>query len=45
MSVNPIYQRMQLLTGTAALRRLNKTRVAIFGIGGVGSWAAEALVR
>ena len=45
MAVNPIYQRLQLLTGTPALRRLNETRVAIFGVGGVGSWAAEALVR
>lgn len=45
MAVNPIYQRLQLLTGTPALRRLNRTRVAIFGLGGVGSWAAEALVR
>ncbi len=45
MPVNPIYQRMQLLTGSAALQRLNQTRVAIFGVGGVGSWAAEALVR
>ncbi len=45
MSVNPIYQRMQLLTGTPALHRLNATKVAVFGIGGVGSWAAEALVR
>ena len=40
-----IYQRLQLLTGTPALRRLNDARVAIFGVGGVGSWAAEALVR
>ena len=45
MAVNPIYQRMQLLTGTPALSRLNYTNVAIFGVGGVGSWAAEALVR
>jgi len=45
MAVNPIYQRMQLLAGSSALRRLNKVRVAIFGVGGVGSWAAEALVR
>ncbi|MDX2474876.1 MAG: tRNA threonylcarbamoyladenosine dehydratase [Candidatus Krumholzibacteria bacterium] len=45
MSVNPIYQRTQLLTGTPGLRALNNTRVAIFGVGGVGSWAAEALVR
>ncbi len=45
MAVNPIYQRLQLLTGTTALHRLNQTRVIIFGLGGVGSWAAEALVR
>ena len=45
MAVNPIYHRMQLLTGTPALQRLNQVRVIIFGVGGVGSWAAEALVR
>ena len=45
MAINPIYQRMQLLTGTPALRRLNEIRVIVLGLGGVGSWAAEALVR
>jgi len=45
MAVDPVYHRLQLLTGTPALRRLNDTRVAVFGVGGVGSWAAEALVR
>jgi tRNA A37 threonylcarbamoyladenosine dehydratase len=45
MAINPIYQRMQLLTGTPALRRLNDVRVIVLGLGGVGSWAAEALVR
>lgn len=45
MAVNPIYQRLQLLTGTPALRSLNNIRVIIFGVGGVGSWAADALVR
>lgn len=45
MAVNPVLQRMQLLTGTPALKRLGACRVAIFGIGGVGSWAAEALAR
>lgn len=33
------------LVGTDATESLLNTRVAIFGIGGVGSWAAEALVR
>jgi tRNA A37 threonylcarbamoyladenosine dehydratase len=45
MAVNPVLQRMQLLTGAPALKRLGECRVAIFGIGGVGSWAAEALAR
>ena len=45
MPTNPIFQRLQLLTGTPALDRLGAARVGVFGIGGVGSWAAEALVR
>lgn len=45
MAINPIYQRLQLVVGTPSMNRLNKIRVAIFGLGGVGSWSAEALVR
>lgn len=45
MTVNPLFQRLQLLTGTPALDRLGAASVGVFGIGGVGSWAAEALVR
>ncbi len=37
--------RAELLLGEDALRRLALARVAVFGLGGVGSWAAEALVR
>lgn len=33
------------LYGDAALQRLAKTHVYVIGIGGVGSWAAEALAR
>ncbi len=33
------------LYGVAALDRLAEARVAVIGVGGVGSWAAEALVR
>ena len=44
MAVNPIYQRLQLLTGTPALRRLNDARVAIFGVGGFVGAASVATI-
>lgn len=34
-----------MLVGKSAMERFAQTRVVIFGVGGVGSWAAEALVR
>lgn len=40
-----IYTRTELLLGRAALDRLRRSTVAVFGVGGVGSYAAEALVR
>ncbi len=33
------------MVGTDAVSRLNRARVAVFGLGGVGSYTAEALVR
>lgn len=39
------FSRSRLLIGDDALRILNKSHVAVFGIGGVGSYAAEGLVR
>jgi len=39
------FQRTERLLGTEMLERLAKLRVIIFGIGGVGSWCAESLVR
>ena len=39
------FSRLQLLSGRDGLDRLNQASVAIFGIGGVGSYAAEALAR
>ena len=36
---------MRLLTGDTAVDRLQKTKVIVFGAGGVGGWCAEALVR
>lgn len=38
-------QREALLLGEEAMERLHSLRVIIFGVGGVGSWCAEALVR
>ena len=37
--------RSRLLLGDEAMARLATARVIVFGLGGVGSWAAEALVR
>ena len=37
--------RTERLLGTEAVERLSRCRVAVFGIGGVGGHAAEALVR
>ena len=42
---NEISSRTRLLIGDEAMNRLAEARVIIFGIGGVGSWAAEALAR
>ena len=38
-------QREALLLGQEAMDRLHSMRVIVFGVGGVGSWCAEALVR
>lgn len=39
------FARTELLLGHEALNKLKCSRVAVFGIGGVGGYAAEALVR
>ena len=39
------FSRTRLLLGDAAMERLAAARVAVFGIGGVGGHAAEALAR
>ena len=39
------FARTELLTGEEGLWRLRKARVAVFGIGGVGGHAVEALAR
>jgi len=40
-----LFQRTELLVGNEAMRRISESRVIVFGIGGVGSWCAESLVR
>lgn len=39
------FSRTELLIGKKAVEILNKSKVAIFGIGGVGSYVVEGLVR
>ena len=39
------FDRVKLLIGESALNTLSRSSVAVFGIGGVGGFAAEALVR
>jgi tRNA A37 threonylcarbamoyladenosine dehydratase len=39
------FTRTEILLGKGAMKTLAKARVAIFGIGGVGSYTAEALAR
>lgn len=40
-----IFQRAELLLGTDVMNDIRAKRVIIFGVGGVGSWCAESLVR
>lgn len=39
------FSRSRLLLGTKAMEKLQRCRVAVFGLGGVGGHAADALVR
>ncbi|MCQ2496758.1 MAG: tRNA threonylcarbamoyladenosine dehydratase [Lachnospiraceae bacterium] len=40
-----IYERTAMLIGEAAIDKLSKSHVAVFGVGGVGGHATEALAR
>ena len=44
-SMDDFFSRSEALLGTEAMEALRTKRVILFGVGGVGSWAAEALVR
>lgn len=37
--------RAEMLLGADAMKKLRSSHVAVFGLGGVGSWCAEALAR
>lgn len=39
------FSRTQLLLGEEAMDRLKRSRIAVFGVGGVGGYVCEALVR
>lgn len=43
--MNEQFSRTELLLGSTALERLKSSRVAVFGVGGVGGYVTEALAR
>lgn len=45
MEQSQIFNRARILLGDEALIKLAHTKVIIFGVGGVGSWCAESLIR
>lgn len=42
---NEIFSRTELVIGSAAMQALQSKKVILFGVGGVGSWCAEGLIR
>ena len=40
-----LFSRTTLLIGDEAMRRMAEVRIILFGVGGVGSWCAESLIR
>ena len=39
------FQRLEILIGEEKMKMLEKKHIAVFGLGGVGGYAAEALAR
>ena len=39
------FSRTELLIGPEAMEKLRRSRVAVFGVGGVGGYVVEALAR
>jgi len=44
-NINNWQDRTQILIGESAVNKLNNSKVAVFGLGGVGGYAVEALAR
>ncbi|MBQ7547608.1 MAG: tRNA threonylcarbamoyladenosine dehydratase [Clostridia bacterium] len=44
-TIDPLLARTQMLLGDGAMEKLRRSRVILFGLGGVGSYTAEALCR
>ena len=40
-----IFDRTRRLVGDEQMEKLARTKVILFGVGGVGSWCAEGLIR
>ena len=40
-----LFSRTELLLGASAMEKISTAKVIVFGIGGVGSWCVESLVR
>ena len=43
--MNQTFARFSMLIGEEGIKRLNESKVIVFGIGGVGSYVVEALTR
>ncbi len=43
--MNGVFDRTERLFGSEGMDRLSSVKVILFGVGGVGSWCAEGLVR
>ena len=43
--MSEIFARTELLLGEEVMKKLNNSRVAVFGVGGVGGYVCEALTR
>lgn len=43
--MNEFFNRSEMILGPAVMKRLATVQVILFGVGGVGSWCAEGLIR
>lgn len=45
MDYNELFARSELLLGSKTMQQIATKKVILFGVGGVGSWCAEGLIR